>query len=373
MRVRFLCLLFALALCVPARAADAPAPSAAACILVHPETGRVLYEKNADERLPIASTTKIMTALLVLERRDLRDTVAILPEDVAVEGSSMGLEAGQTRTVEELLWGMMLRSGNDAAAALARDTAGSIEAFAGLMNEKAAALGLRNTHFSNPHGLDAPDHFSTARDLAALACAAMENETFVSVVSAAQKTVGGETYENHNRLLRTYPGAIGVKTGYTQAAGRILVSCAQRGDTRFLCVTIDDADDWNDHTALLDWAFETYRYRLWDDVSFVLPVLSGGSALCVAVPSGPAGLLLRAGEHPRVTAELPRFVFAPLHAGQTLGTLHVSLENGESADAPLVCAQEIPQDPAVRLTFPERLGRFWRLAGRAFFVFHPQE
>ncbi|MBR0409227.1 MAG: D-alanyl-D-alanine carboxypeptidase, partial [Clostridia bacterium] len=238
--------------CVPARAVSAPPePSAAACVVMHPETGRVLYERSADERLPIASTTKIMTALVVLGQCNPDARVRILPEDTDVEGSSMGLRAGETYTVEQLLYGLMLCSGNDAALALARFAGGGVEGFARLMNGKAAALGLTRTHFCNPHGLDEEGHLSTARDLAALSCAAMDDPRFRAIVSTAQYACGDQIYVNHNKLLNTYPGAIGVKTGYTQAAGRILVSCAERNGTRFVCVTIDDPADWDAELGVL--------------------------------------------------------------------------------------------------------------------------
>ena len=250
--------------------------AARAAVVVHPETGTVLYEKNADERLGIASTTKIMTALVVLEHCALDEPVEILPVYTAVEGSSMYLRAGETYTVEELLYGLMLVSGNDAAVALACHTAGSVEAFADRMNDKARALGMTNSAFQNPNGLDAEGHYSTARDMAKLACAAMENETFRTIVSTKSTTVDGQTLVNHNRLLRSYDGAVGVKTGYTKTAGRTLVSCAQRGTTQFVCVTLSDPDDWNDHTRLLDWAFENYEYRCvaGDTPVYAVPVLS---------------------------------------------------------------------------------------------------
>ena len=178
--------------------------AARAAIVVHPETGAVLYEKNADERLGIASTTKIMTALVVLEHCALDEPVEILPEYTAVEGSSMYLRAGETYTVEELLYGLMLVSGNDAAIALACHTAGSVAAFAGMMNDKARALGMTSSAFQNPNGLDAEGHYSTARDMAKLACAALENETFRAIVSTKSTTVDGQTLVNHNRLLRSY-------------------------------------------------------------------------------------------------------------------------------------------------------------------------
>ena len=372
MKYRLLLVLLICSLCVPVRAVDAPPETEAkAAIVLHGDSGTVLYEENADEFLPIASTTKIMTALVVLEQCELTDKVEILPEYTDIEGSGMGFEAGEEYTVEELLYGLMLASGNDAAVALACHTAGSVAAFAERMNEKAAALGLRQTHFENPHGLDAEGHGSTARELALLTAAAMENPDFRAIVATDRRTVGDKTYVNHNRLLRSYPGAIGVKTGYTMAAGRILVSCAKRDDTELICVTISDPDDWDDHTALLDWAFDHYAWRVCRAIGYRLPVFSGQSDACLVLPAQPPALLTERGERLRFTAELPRFVFAPVSPGQRLGTLTVTAENGAQSSAPLVCAGSVRADERLPLSFSERVSRFWRLAGRAFLAYNP--
>ena len=202
--------------------------------------------------------------------------------------------------------------------------------------------------------------------------AAMEHPSFRRIVSTERKTIGDKTYVNHNRLLRTYPGAVGVKTGYTTAAGRILVSCAERDGMRLVCVTINDPDDWADHTALLDWGFQEYQMFEGDGISYVLPVFSGEARACAVVPERTPRLLLRAGETPRIRAALPRFVFAPLKRGQSLGTLTLTAPDGTEVSAPLVCAGAVPADAALPLSFPEKLARFWRLAGRALFSFNLQ-
>ena len=372
MKFPALVLSFALLLSSAALAQEAaPETAAKAALVLHGASGTVLYEENADAFLPIASTTKIMTALLVLERCDLSDLVTIQPEDTGIEGSGMGFSAGEVYTVKELLYGLMLASGNDAAAALARFTAGSEESFARLMNEKAAALGLRQTHFENPHGLDAEGHGSTARELAQLTAAAMQNPDFREIVATDRKTIGDKTYVNHNRLLRSYPGAIGVKTGYTMAAGRILVSCAKREDTELICVTISDPDDWEDHTALLDWAFEHCVWRVCRAVGYRLPVFSGQDDACLVLPERAPALLTERGERLRFRAELPRFVFAPIAPGEKLGTLTVTAESGAEDSVPLVCAGSVEADTHLPLSFAERIGRFWQLAGRAFLSFNP--
>lgn len=238
-------------LCLPtAWAADT---SATAAILMDGDTGEVLYEKNPDRQMLIASTTKLMTTLVVLERGGLGDVVTVTQQHIA-EGSSMYLKPGDRVTVEELLYGLLLCSGNDAALALA-DHCGGLERFVAEMNRKAAELGMTGTSFANPNGLDQEGHYSTARDMARLAACAVKNETLVRLCSTRSVTVGGRTMTNHNRLLRSIDGCIGLKTGYTRAAGRTLVSCVRRNGRTLVAVTLQDGNDWADHTALYEFGF----------------------------------------------------------------------------------------------------------------------
>lgn len=344
-RLSAIILAASLLLITPARAETTAAPeiSAKAAIVIHADTREPLFELNADDRMLIASTTKIMTALVVLENCALDESVEIDSRSAGKEGSSMYLREGEEYTVEELLYGLMLASGNDAASALAIHAAGSEEDFAELMNEKAAELGLENTHFQNPHGLDAEGHYSTARDMAMLAAYAMENDDFVRIVSSRSANVHGVSIYNHNRLLSEYPGCIGVKTGYTMAAGRTLVSCAERDGTRFICVTLCDRDDWRDHSSLYDWAFENYEYRklLSSDVEFRVPAVNSESGYAtVCAPEGAYALLER-GTEVDVSLELPPFVIAPVSAGETAGRV-VYTSGGETiCEAPLVYADDI--------------------------------
>ena len=200
-----------LSLFLPVKAYAAPDNSAEAVILVHADTGQILYSENADSKMLIASTTKIMTALVVPENCEPDEMVKILPEYTSVEGSSMYLKAGESYSVRDLLYGMLLVSGNDAATALAFYCAGSIEAFAELMNAKAREMGLQNSSFKNPHGLDADGHYSSAEDLAAITCQAMKNELFAEIVSTKTYKVGNQTYMNHNKLLWNYEGCLALK------------------------------------------------------------------------------------------------------------------------------------------------------------------
>ena len=244
-----LCLIF----CITPAVAEALEVSATAAVLMDADMGQVLYEKNGDRQMLIASTTKIMTALVVLEHAAPDDVITVTPDHMA-EGSSMYLRAGETVRVEELLYGLLLCSGNDAALALT-ECAGGLTPFVALMNEKAAALGMAHTSFANPNGLDADGHYSTARDMAVLAAAAVENPTFRRICSSRSVTIGQRTMENHNRLLRPVEGCVGLKTGYTQAAGRTLVSCTERDGCRLVAVTLQDGNDWADHAALYDYGF----------------------------------------------------------------------------------------------------------------------
>ena len=245
-----LCLIF----CITPAVAEALEVSATAAVLMDADMGQVLYEKNGDRQMLIASTTKIMTALVVLEHAAPDDVITVTPDHMA-EGSSMYLRAGETVRVEELLYGLLLCSGNDAALALT-ECAGGLVPFVALMNEKAAALGMAHTSFANPNGLDADGHYSTARDMAVLAAAAVENPTFRRICSSRSVTIGQRTMENHNRLLRQVEGCVGLKTGYTRAAGRTLVSCTERDGCRLVAVTLPDGNDWADHAALYDYGFQ---------------------------------------------------------------------------------------------------------------------
>lgn len=243
-----LCLLLTLSL-VPARI-EALEVSAAAAVLMDADTGEILFEKNADRRMLIASTTKILTALVVLEHARLDEVVTIQPRHMA-EGSSMYLKPSETLTVETLLYGLLLCSGNDAAVALADHCGGSVARFVGWMNETAQRIGMTGSSFANPNGLDDEQHYSTARDMALLAAYAARNPTFVRLCSTRSVTVGGRTMTNHNKLLQSVEGCIGMKTGYTKAAGRTLVSCARRDGRTLVAVTLQDGNDWADHAEML--------------------------------------------------------------------------------------------------------------------------
>ena len=239
----------------------APDCSASCAIVMDADTGAVLCEKQADKPCRIASTTKIMTAVVVLEHCAPEEEFVIPPEATNVEGSSIYLQPGEVLTIRELLYGMMLQSGNDAAIALALACSGSVEEFVVLMNLKAQALGMENSSFRNPNGLDDEGHYASARDLARLTAYALENPTFREIVSTKRYSCGSRCFVNHNKLLWSVEGAIGVKTGFTKAAGRILVSAAERDGRCLIVVTINDGNDWQDHKNYYDYGFARYKLR----------------------------------------------------------------------------------------------------------------
>ena len=303
----------------------AGAVSAEKAIVVDRVGNTVVFEKNADDRSLIASTTKIMTALLICENCNVLSSVKIPREAVGIEGSSLYLKEGEVLTVQDLLYGLMLQSGNDAAVALAIYAAGSLEKFADKMNQKAAQLGMTESHFENPHGLDGKTHFSTARDLAILSMEAMKNPIFQKTVSAKRIRCGNRYFKNHNKLLWRYSGCDGIKTGYTKAAGRILVSSAYRDGRRITAVTIHDPDDWNTHEALLNQAFGRLKKSLLIQKGQKLQNLCviGGRARTVPIYAGADFTFpVAEGENAVTLLPGPGFVYAPVaeggRAGETL-------------------------------------------------------
>lgn len=242
------------------------AATSESAILINRDTLEVIYEKNADERLPMASTTKIMTALVALRFFEPEYKMTIPKEAVGIEGTSASLEAGEIYTLEQLLYALLLQSANDAAAAIAINSAGSTEEFASLMNREAALLGLSDTHFKNPHGLPDEEHYTTARELALISAAAMKNECIRKITATKSAVITSDEgkrryFQNHNKMLSFYEGADGIKTGFTKVSGRCLVSSATRGDVSLIAVTLHSHDDWREHTAMLDYGYSKYNYK----------------------------------------------------------------------------------------------------------------
>ena len=364
---RFVCfvVLFALAACtlipLPSIAA-APDVSARSAILIAPQTGDVLFEHNADQRMPIASLTKVMTAVVVLEKSSLSEVVSVAPEACGIEGSSIYLVPGEKLTVAQLLYAVMLRSANDAAAALAIHVAGSIEAFVSLMNEKVAALGLDDTSFSNPHGLDGEDHYSTARDLAELTEYALDVPGFRNLVSCKRCNVPFKDdtemryLKNHNRLLFTYNGCIGVKTGYTKTAGRCLITAAERDGVLLVAVTLNDPNDWRDHEALLDFGFESvFRIEL-KGKEITIPVVSGTGSMLLCRIDDVEVFTLSADTPITSRMFIPRFIFAPVRKGSVVGFVTYFCGGEVVAKADVICEKGVE-----RIKYPLTYGELLRI------------
>ena len=318
--------------------------SAQSALLLDCATGRVLYSKAADQKRLIASTTKIMTALLVCEQCNVLDRVKIPKDAVGVEGSSMYLQSDEILTVQELLYGMMLHSGNDAATALAIYCGGTVDGFVQMMNDKARTLGMADTHFENPHGLDAENHYSTAEDLGKLAAYAMGNPIFAKVVSTKNVQVGERHLKNHNKLLWSVEGADGIKTGYTKKAGRILVSSANRQGRRLVAVTIAAPDDWNDHKQLLETGFSMYTPQKIIDKNVVIGVIevAGGCEQQVElVAADDFCYSVGNDEEIEVVLSEPGFVYAPVVTGQAAGYAQVYLDDQWIGKVPLTFGSTI--------------------------------
>lgn len=353
-----LAVLCCLHLCCPAvHAADPLGISAQAYVLMEADTGKVLLSKNGDEKRPIASTTKIMTTLLCLESGGLDDWFVVDPEAIRVEGSSMGLQEGDVVTKRMLCYGMLLPSGNDAANATAVRLAGSIPEFAKLMNARAARIGMTHTCFVTPSGLDAEGHGASARDMGLLARTAMQNPDFRAICSQSRAEVcfGNPPYnrwlKNTNKLLTMYEGVVGVKTGFTDAAGRCLVSFCERDGVSLLCVTLHAKDDWNDHMKLYDYGFAHVVSQPVEPPDALSVSVVGGTADAVALRTrDPLSVGTDNGDLRQLTVQVQvePFLYAPVPENARVGNLAYYYEGRHVADVPLytvdaVAAQE--QEP----------------------------
>lgn len=335
--------------------------SAQSAIVLDAATGAERFAHHADMILPMASTTKIMTALVAIEQGDLDREYIVKPEYTRTEGSSMYLKPGEKLTIRDTLYGLMLMSGNDAALAIAGECGGQ-QAFVAAMNDKAAALGLTHTHFDNPNGLDGQTHHTTARELAQLTAYALQNPDFRQIVSTKRISCAGRTMVNHNKMLSQYEGAIGVKTGYTKKAGRCLVSAAERQGRTLIVVTLNDPDDWADHAELLNQAFDAYQ-----------PVLlhSAGEAVeTVMVEGGAIGQTPLYADHDLEVWLTPeeqqdvksilvgrRFVYAPVVRGEYYGQIVYQLGTLTLGQDSLSYGDSIEQLPP-RLSVLERWMQF---------------
>ena len=317
----------------------------------------MILSQDADRSLPIASTTKLMTVLLTLEEAAKDDRTVEFTAEMAAEGSSMYLKAGEKLRLSDLAAGMMMQSGNDAANAAAIAVAGSTEAFAQRMNDRAEALGMTHTHFVTPSGLDDEAHYSSAHDMALLMANALQNEAFAALTAQTSMTVDFAepsdkhvTYPNHNRLLTMYPACIGGKTGYTQRAGRCLVTAAKRDGLTLVAVTLNDRDDWNDHMALYDEGFERFvSVRLSPDDRSVTVAGGARDAVRLTADAPDAAVVARARADDLVCVyRLPAFVHAPVTCGEELGRAEYRLDGRLIARVALRAAEDVACDKTKR-------------------------
>lgn len=331
--------------------------SATAFVLYCADNGKVLLSEDEDTRLPMASTTKIMTTLLTLEAAADENRVVEFTEEMVAEGSSMYLRIGEKVRLYDLAVGMMMQSGNDAANAAAIGIAGSIDAFAALMNEKARQIGMTNSHFVTPSGLDEEEHYSTAHDMALLMAYALKNDDFayltaqtsmeVHFVYPADRFV---TYTNHNKLLRLYDDCIGGKTGYTDQSGRCLVSAAKREGMTLIAVTLDDPDDWDDHIALYEYGFENYTAVTPTDEDHSIRVM-GGTADDVKLYSNDTQPLIvpkNDGDSIKTQVFLPPFVYAPTEEGTVAGKVVYTINGSVIGESPLYYSESVAYDDRKR-------------------------
>lgn len=319
--------------------AEALGTSAEAHILMDADSGIILSQNNANTKMKMASTTKLMTTLLSLEEAEKKDKVVTFSEDMIAEGSSMYLKVGEKVRLSDLAKGMMMASGNDAANAVALTLSESFEDFAVRMNAKAKAIGMENTNFVTPSGLDDDNHYSTAYDMALLMAQALKNESFCKISASSEEKVEFvspegkvSTYPNHNRLLKLYKYCTGGKTGFTKAAGRCLVTSAQKDEITLVAVTLNAPDDWNDHKALYEYGFSLYTQADTEDNRVYNIKVSGGSEefLTASVDEGKA-LSVPANRINDIekTVYLPSFIFAPVEKGSIVGKVVYTLDGKE--------------------------------------------
>jgi D-alanyl-D-alanine carboxypeptidase (penicillin-binding protein 5/6) len=335
--------------------ADEVSISAHSAAVIDVQTGRVLYEKNGDEKMLIASLTKIITCIVAIESGvDLDSEVKVSSRAAGKEGSSIYLKVGEKQKLIDLLYAVMLRSGNDAATAVAEHVGKTEANFVAMMNKKVEELGLTGTHFANPHGLDAKDHYSTAHDMAVLTAYALRNPTFAKIVKTRVKSIPmpGESWDrkmyNKNKMLTRYNGSDGVKTGYTKAAGRCLASSATRDGRQLAVITLDASDDWNDHARLLDYGFQKYQFMpvvKADQVVKTVPVEDGVKDQVDVIVGHDFRYPVREDEQEKVTQqiELDESLHAPILAGQKVGEMKIYFEDRLVGQVPILAGHDVAE------------------------------
>lgn len=338
--------------CVSVSAEEEISVSAKSAVVICADTSEVVYSKNMNECLPMASTTKIMTSVLALEYGATDVPITMTRDMITVEGSSMGLLEGDLVSLKTLVKGMLLESGNDAANAVAHIVGGDVASFVVLMNNKAKEIGMMSTTFETPSGLDGDNHYSTAYDMALLGAYALKNPEFRAICSSEKEVVyyGNPPYRrvltNHNRLLSSYDGAFGIKTGFTKKSGRCLVSAAQRDGKTLVAVTLNAPDDWNDHKKMLDYAFEkAYCHSLIEDLSDIrLPVVGGDNTSIAVELFGNASVTSALADYEYTDRILlSKFEYAPVYKGDIVGTAEFYNTDGKKICELPICAAESVQ------------------------------
>ncbi|WDC83807.1 D-alanyl-D-alanine carboxypeptidase [Caloramator sp. mosi_1] len=317
-----------------------------------------MYSKNSDIRLPMASTTKIMTTIVALEKGNLNDKVIVSKKASSIGGSSAGLVAGEKISLEELLYGLMLRSGNDAAIAIAEHIGGSVDNFLKMMNDKAIEIGAFNTSFRTPHGLDADGHYTTAEDLAKITAYAMKNDVFNKIVSTKEISSGisgkfNRSYSNINKFLYRVENADGVKTGYTGGAGKCLVASVKHNYGRFICVVLNSSDRWKDAEELIKYAKENYKFiKLFDKDYEVksLRVFGGKTKYIVSQTQNDVYVPLKSEEIQYIRTDIfvPSVVFSPIKKGDVLGNLVVYYDGNIIAKYPVVSDRDVDRKNLIK-------------------------
>ncbi len=329
-----------------------PRLTARSALLLDQATGRILYSKNAHEKLPMASTTKIMTAILALESGRMSEVVRVSERAVRIGGSSVYLEVGEEKTLEELVWGLLLRSGNDAAVAIAEHLSGSTEKFAGEMTRRAAQLGAIQTKFTNPHGLHQEGHYTTAYDLALLAAHAMTLPKFREIAATREKQIswhdrpGGRLLRNQNKLLVMYEGAEGIKTGWTTPAGRCFAGATVRTGWRLVGVVLNAPQMWEDTIRLFDFGYQYYRWQTVIRAGQPLKstaVARGVRERVTLVAGSEAGMPLKEDEsaYLRFHFNVREPLKAPLRAGGKVGELQIYFGNTMVRSVPLLAGEDV--------------------------------
>lgn len=333
-------------------AANNLTPTAKAAVMIDASSGTVLYSKNKDQKLGMASTTKIMTGILAIEKGNLNDVYTASPTGEWVEGSSIYINPGEKITLETLLYGLLLKSGNDAALAIAIHIAGSEKGFVNMMNDKAAELGLNNTHFANPHGLYAEEHYTTAHELAILASYAMKNPVFAQIVNTVQyKEVPveereGRVINNANKLVSMYNEAIGVKPGYTPETGRTLVGAAEKNGVKVITVTLDCSDDWQEHKNMFDFAFENFEKKVIlkkGESIGTYRVKNGNYNEVGVILTEDISMLVNKNSSPIYEIKLEqKQLTAPVMDGQKVGSAKFLFDGGAVQEVSLITNSDVP-------------------------------